>query len=166
MGVFLAGAFFTDKVRSAITMFLLTLILGLFAFQYFFPRHPPTLDSETLTALQDVRGTLEKVASNLEKSGETQTALNETLMRQMNAAETARNNGYGELLKELGVDLTTPVGVPGNPFRMLAPDDGLGGQSLPSGSGTAGADHELQDPAAKYKGTTDPGHSSSTGSRS
>lgn len=157
MGVFLAGAFFTDKVRSAITMFLLVLIVGLFGFQYFFPRHP-TVDTDTLNALNDVRGSLEKVASNLEQAGQSQTALNETLIRQLNAAERIRDEGYGNLLKEYGLDLALPAGVTGNPFGMLSPDNGVRGKPLPPSSGPAGADKLLQVPASEHEGTVDPGH--------
>lgn len=155
MGALLEGTFFTDKIRGAITLFLLLLIVGVMGFQYIFPRHPP-VDTATLDALRDVKSSLERVASNLEVAGQSSVALNETLTRQLDAAEEIRNKGYASLLKLYGLDLALPVDSSGNPFGVPAQDVSVGGKLVPPGASPTGTNKQLQVPAAKHKGTTNP----------
>jgi hypothetical protein len=158
MVALLSGTFFSDKVRSAITMFLLTLLLGLACFQYFFPRHTNTLDAATIESLRDVRGQLERVADNLEKSSESQAALNSTLTRQLDVARQVQNEGYANLLKQYGLDLSLPSANTDDPFGLRTPDHNLGRELVPPSPGSTGTDQLLQDPAEVHKGKTDPSH--------
>jgi hypothetical protein len=156
MFAFFSGAFFTDKVRGVITMFLLVLLVGLWGAQYFWPRHANTLDDQTIDALKDVRGQLERVANNLDKSSEAQTALNQTLARQLDSAKQVRDEGYAKLFKEYGLDLGVAPVDPNDPFGLRAPDHDLGGQPVPPSSGSAGADQYLQESAPSNQGKTNP----------
>lgn len=163
MVALLEGTFFSDRIRGAITIFLLVLLVGLFGVQYFFPRHTNTLDVETIDALRDVKGQLERVVDNLEKSSESQAALNQTLTRQLDSAKKAQDEGYADLLKELGLDLTLPSVGADDPFGLRTQDNHLGRKLVPSGSGTAGADKLLPGPSSIHQSPIDPGDS--TGSR-
>lgn len=153
----LEGTFFSDKVRGAITIFLLVLLVGLFGVQYLFPRHTNTLDAETIDALRDVKGQLERVVDNLEKSSESQAALNQTLSRQLDTAKKVQDEGYADLLKELGLDLTLPNTAADDPFGLRSQDHNLGRKPVPTGPGTAGADQLLQVPPQIRQGPVDPG---------
>lgn len=157
MVALLEGTFFSDRIRGAITIFLLVLLVGLFGVQYFFPRHTNTLDVETIDALRDVKGQLERVVDNLEKSSESQAALNQTLTRQLDSAKKEQDEGYANLLKELGLDLTLPSTSADDPFGLRSQDHNLGRKPVPTGPGTAGADQLLQVPSPIHQRTIDPG---------
>lgn len=159
MGVFLAGAFFSDKVRAACTLFLLLLILGVGCAQYFFP---PTqkLDDETLKGLREVTATMEKTAKSLESGAQSQISLNETLQRQLDETAAIRNKDYEGILKRYGVDISLPSSAPfdaSDPFGLRSPDNDIGGGSLPPGEGAANSDRHVQDAAPVDSGKTDPG---------
>lgn len=160
MTALLENTFFSDKVRGAITLFLLVIIIGVLGVQYFFPRQQ-TLDSGTLNSLIAATEVMQKAAVNLEHASQSQVDLNDTLKQQLNSMALTRNEGYEQLLKKYGLDLTLPgtVNLKLNQLdgRVQPQDNDIGGNFVPPVPGTANPNRQLQKPASGNKIEVNPG---------
>lgn len=159
MTALLEGTFFSDKVRGAITLFLLLIIVGVLGFQYLFPR-PQPLDKEALASLMAATEVMQKAANNLEHSSQSQIELNDTLKQQLSQMALARNEGYEQLLKKYGLDLTLPGSVnlklDGLDGRVFPPDNDFGGNFVPPVPSATGSNKQLQKPAPGHQSQVDP----------
>lgn len=154
MGALLESTFFSDKIRGAITLFLLLLILGVLGMQYLFPKQQK-LDPETLTSLIAATETMRSAATNLEQASKSQIDLNDTLKQQLSQMALARNEGYEQLLKQYGLDLTLPGTVNLKlDNRVYTPDNGVGSKAVPGGSGSANTTGHLQEPTTNHQNKT------------
>lgn len=158
MTALLESTFFSDKVRGAITLFLLVIIVFVLGFQYFFPR-AQKLDNETLSSLIAATEVMQHAADNLEQSSRSQMDLNDSLKQQLAQMALTRNEGYETLLKKYGLDLSLPGsvnlkldGVNG----MFPPDNDFGGYPVPPSPSTTSSDKQLQKSTPGNKVKVDP----------
>lgn len=151
MGSNIKGMFFTDGVRSGVTILVLLLILASVAGSWAFPRQKtPTIDQETIDALRNVSVQLQKAAKTFEEQGKSTAALTSALTRQLNQAEANRNESYRLLMEKYGVEVPPSFQTPDNPAgsnvyppnntaEWLRPETGSKlGRNLPGSSGLAG----------------------------
>lgn len=159
MTALLENTFFSDKVRGAITLFLLVIIIGVLGVQYFFPRQQ-TLDSGTLNSLIAATEVMQKAAVNLENASQSQVDLNDTLKQQLNSMALTRNEGYEQLLKKYGLDLTLPgtVNLKLNKLDggVLPQDNHIGGEFVPAVPGATGTNRQLPKSTPGNKVKVDP----------
>lgn len=151
MGALLESTFFSDKIRGTITLFLLVLILGILGMQYLFPKQQK-LDPATLTSLVAATETMRIAATNLEQASKSQIDLNDTLKQQLNQMALARNEGYEQLLKQYGLDLTLPGTVNLKLDRVYTPNDSVGSKTVPGSPGAADPAKHVQKPTTGDQG--------------
>lgn len=187
MGELIAGTFFTDKLRSAMTAILLVILIALICLSWAYPRSSD-VSKQTLDTLKEVSGVMKDAAEKFEQQALTTSTINDTLNQQLRQSETERDASYQKLLKDHGLDpgdlyidypsaappaqfdLPATPSVPHVVIRMFPENNSVGSQHVPSGTGATGADRELQEQATQHSKPADGGdtpteRSSSGGTR-
>lgn len=161
--------FFSDKLRTVITVALLGFILVAVIMSWAFPRQKVSpVDAETIRVLKEVSTQLQRAADNLEVQGEKTTALNTELKTQLAKMESNRDVNYQMLLQKYGMQAPSSIynsednSAVGNIASvdswLRTKDHHLGSQYLSPGSGTTGGDQQLQTPTTDSKESTDGSH--------
>jgi hypothetical protein len=161
MDEILKGTFFTDKLRTIITVILITLLMALIALSWAFPRESK-VSQETLDTLKTVTVTLKDAAEKFEQQANLTSQLNDTLSQQLKQSETVSNENYNALLKQYGLDPTSgsigdPLGVQSGNVGLRSPDNHLGGKHVSPGASAAGGAGQLQKPAEGHATASDSG---------
>ena len=96
--------FFSDKVRSVLTIGALILIATLLFISWMFPRSSH-IDQKTTQTLQNVSTQLEHVATTLGDTAAQQAELTKSLERELHDRNVTREDEYEKLLKDYGYDI-------------------------------------------------------------
>ena len=169
MGEILESTFFSDKLRSIISVVLLVLLMGLIGLSWAFPRESK-VSQQTLDTLKEVSGVMKDAALKFEQQSNMTSQLNDTLTKQLQQGEDERNASYNALLQKYGLD--PAGGNVTNPFGTLpvvglrASDDHLGGVNLPPGANATSGTRQLQDASQGLATKTDSGHTGNERSKS
>jgi hypothetical protein len=165
MGAEIKDMFFTDKLRSIVTMLFMAIIVVLIAGSWAFPRQTSSnLDEKSLNTLQEVSKQLKSAADNFERQASESALLRESLNRTLDMQKGERDDVYGKMLQRYGYDPTN-LEAPGAGYSgaaappstvinvgVLPSDDGKRSVNISTSSSNPGGDRQLPNAAGKNQG--------------